>query len=287
MIVVSLRDRLAAKHGFLRARHIAIITAAPVHKVYYWGVKAKDVQGRKYFNWAEIRARFTPGAIEILDLPADATVALERAEALDTEGQLLHSREAWYPNPDERCGDPHPNDPHLVCTRHVRHKSFHCTRFYDGSTSSVWGPTYTTMQRTNANRAQKLRERGSIHPHASEADVINPEHPNLPHMDIRSKYMGRPIKLTQDKIDELVEYSWRIPKVTTMQGLKWKANRNILQPHGPKEWWQGEHITSEGELEIRWCCIQLDIQHPEKVLPAYTEGAPITEDQFIDPGPKK
>ena len=249
-------------------------------------MKSYDVQGTQYFKWSEILKHFTPDAIKMLKLPKDPTKALERAGELDEQGQIMHAREPWYPNPGEYCGDPHPTDPSLVCMRTKRHRSYHYARFADGSTSCDWGPSYTTMQRKSAKKAQKLREAGIAHPHAKETDVANPAYPNLPHMDSRSKYMGRPIKMKQVKIDELPEYSWRIPRVETMQGGKWKANRNILQPHGPKEWWQGEHITTNGELEVRWCCIQLDIVHPEKVLPEYTESEPVTEDQFIT-GTKK
>ena len=274
------RDMLGAKKGYLRKRHVALLLGVDPRTVFNLPAAHILVGNSRYYQWTSVLAALTPETLELLELPETSVEALVQALALEDGGKMLLAEHTF------QCGDPNPLDASIHCTKPEGHKGFHQTTFSDNTTSAEWGPTYTSMQRMSANKAQKLKAANVDHPHVREADVSDPTAPDLPHVDSRSKFMGRAVKLTQDKLDALPEYSWRIPKVATMQGQKWKANRNIQQPHGPKEWWVGEHMVLDDQMAVRWCCVQLDIKHPEKILPDFVESDPVLEEQFIEGGKK-
>jgi hypothetical protein len=276
MPVDTLRDEIAAARGYVRCRHVAVLSGVAPRSVYAWPAEHLTVAGTRYYKWEAVLSFLGEDAIELLGLPVDARVALQRAAELETEGKMV------FAHHDFQCGDPNPKNELLHCTKPAGHDGFHHAAFADGSVSPEWGPKLSSLKRMSAAKAKKLKDQNIVHPHAVEADVPDPEHLYLPHVDARSKYMGKAVKMTPKKIEALPEYSWRLPAPTTMQGKKWRANRNIQQPNGAPEWWQGEWVVVDGEAAVRWCCVQLDMPHPEKILPAYAESDPVTEDQFID-----
>jgi hypothetical protein len=252
-----------------------VVSGVGPKTIYNWPAKYLVVNGVRYYDWSGVLQFVGTDAIELLDLPMDAREVVQRASDLETAGKMLHASHAFH------CGDPNPNQSKVHCTKPPGHVGFHQALFSDGSHSTEWGPKLASLKRMSAAKAKKQKP---PHPYTVEADVPDPACPYLPHIDVRSKFMGKTVKLVQSAIDTLPEYSWRLPAPTTMGGGKWRANRNVQQPNGPQEWWQGQWVVNPEHVDsvVQWCNIQLIFKHEEKVLPDYQEGVVVTEDQFIE-----